>query len=296
MTETLPWDYFIDPSKRVYWLYLVTSAVIAVLYLAGNLKKLSHAFSAMIWWHPSARLDYAYFVISFAIKALLVFPLVVSAGEVTRLVYTALASHLEYVESELSYESTMVLYTLALFLVSDFTRYWLHRLLHSVPLLWRFHKVHHSARVLNPLTFYRVHPIENILFGFRYALSAGVVTGVFVFLFGSLEMIDLLGVNALVVAFLALGSNLRHSHVALAFPTWVERVVSSPSQHQLHHAQQTMNTNYGGALSLWDSLFGTLALSSRTKRSRFGLRREQMSEYRTVWALLSTPFKIRERV
>lgn len=295
MIENLPWDYFSDPSKRLYWLYLVTSAVIAVLYMVGNLKKLRYAFSSMIWWHPSARLDYGYFMISFAIKGLLIVPLVVSAAEVTRFVYTFLASHVEYVEIEMSYESVMVLYTLTLFIVSDFTRYWLHRLLHSVPLLWRFHKVHHSARVLNPLTFYRVHPVENLLFGFRYALSAGVVTGVFVFAFGSLEMIDLLGVNALVVVFLALGSNLRHSHVALSFPTWVERVISSPAQHQLHHANGTMNKNYGGALSLWDTLFGTLALSSQTKRTRFGLRREQMSEYKTIWALLSTPFKMRKR-
>lgn len=109
-------------------------------------------------------------------------------------------------------------------------------------------------------------------------------------------MIDLLGVNALVVAFMALGSNLRHSHVALAFPIWIERFISSPAQHQLHHAQQTMNKNYGGALSLWDTLFGTLALSLQTKMSRFGLRREQMSEYKTIWALLLTPFKIRKRV
>lgn len=291
MIESLPWDYLNDPSKRIYWLYLATSALIAVLFLAGNLKKLSHAFSVLIWWHPSARLDYAYFFVTFAIKALVIVPLVIGAGEVTRWVYTALASNIEYIEIDMSYESVMVLYTLTLFVVSDFTRYWLHRWLHTVPLLWRFHKVHHSARVLNPLTFYRVHPIENILFGFRYALSAGVVSGVFIFLFGSIEMIDLLGVNAFVVAFMALGSNLRHSHVALAFPSWIERLISSPAQHQLHHAQESMNKNYGGALSLWDSLFGTIALSSRTKMSRLGLRREQMKNYDSVASLLIQPFR-----
>ncbi len=291
MTEALPWDYLNDPSRRIYWLYLATSALIAALYLAGNLRRLAHAFSASIWWHPSARLDYAFFLVSFGIKGLVVVPLVVGAGEVTRRVYTFLASSFGYVEVEMAYGNVMLLYTLALFVVSDFTRYWLHRWLHTVPLLWRFHRVHHSARVLNPLTFYRVHPVENLLFGFRYALSAGVVSGVFVFFFGSIEMIDLLGVNALVVAFMALGSNLRHSHVALSFPAWLERFVSSPAQHQLHHAHKTMNKNYGGALSVWDAMFGTLALSSRTKMSRFGLRREQMKHYGSVWALLIQPFR-----
>lgn len=293
--ETLPWDYLNDPSKRIYWLYLATSALIAVLYLAVNLKKLSHVFSAKIWWHPSARLDYAYFLLSFMIKTLVIVPLMIGAGEVTRWIYTFLATHFEYVEIEMSYEMVMLWYTLCLFVVSDFTRYWLHRLLHTIPLLWRFHKVHHSARVLNPLTFYRVHPVENILFGLRYALSAGVVSGVFIFLFGSIEMIDLLGVNGLVVVFMALGSNLRHSHVAVSFPIWMERIISSPAQHQLHHAHKSMNKNYGGALSLWDSLFGTIALSSCTKMSRFGLRSEQMGDYKTIWALLITPFKMKER-
>nr|WP_216092588.1 sterol desaturase family protein [Candidatus Marithrix sp. Canyon 246] len=49
----------------------------------------------------------------------------------------------------------MVLFTLSLFIFSDLTRYLLHRLLHSIPILWEFHKVHHSAKVLNPFTFYR---------------------------------------------------------------------------------------------------------------------------------------------
>lgn len=291
MIETLPWDYLSDPSKRLYWFYLATSALIAALYLAGNLKRLSYVFSSAIWWHPSARLDYLYFAVSLVIKALVIVPLVVGAGEITRWVYAFLAANIGYVEIDMAYENVVLLYTFALFVVSDFTRYWLHRWLHTVPLLWRFHRVHHSARVLNPFTFYRVHPVENILFGFRYALSAGVVSGVFIFLFGSIEMIDLLGVNALVVVFMALGSNLRHSHVALGFPSWIEKVISSPAQHQLHHANATMDKNYGGALSVWDAMFGTLALSSRTKITRFGLRREQMKNYGSVWALLIQPFR-----
>lgn len=290
-TDLLTWDYLSDPSKRIYWFYLATSALIAALYLAGNLKRLAHVFSATIWWHPSARLDYGYFFVSLLIKSFIIVPLVIGAGEVTRWVYTALASSIEYVEVDMAYENVMFLYTVALFIVSDFTRYWLHRWLHSVPLLWRFHRVHHSARVLNPLTFYRVHPVENLLFGFRYALSAGVVSGVFIFIFGSIEMLDLLGVNAFVVIFMALGSNLRHSHVALGFPVWIERVISSPAQHQLHHSHKSMNKNYGGALSVWDTVFGTLALSSRTKITRFGLRREQMKHYDSVWALLIQPFR-----
>ena len=73
----------------------------------------------------------------------------------------------------LSYTEIMVIFTITLFVASDFTRYWLHRFMHTVPLLWKFHKVHHSAKVLTPVTFYRVHPVENILFGLRFSLTIG---------------------------------------------------------------------------------------------------------------------------
>ncbi|MDN5089484.1 sterol desaturase family protein, partial [Aliarcobacter butzleri] len=41
----------------------------------------------------------------------------------------------------------VLMYTISIFVVSDFTRYWLHRFLHTIPFLWEFHKIHHSATV-----------------------------------------------------------------------------------------------------------------------------------------------------
>ncbi len=285
-------EYLVDPSKRIYWVYLLTSFLIAVGYLYTQPKKLSFVLSSKIWWHPSAKLDYLYFLIISLIKVSLLIPIVLSAEDVTNYVYTQMALHFEYVELDISYEVMIVLYTLCIFVVSDFTRYWLHRWLHTVKFLWRFHKVHHSARVLTPITFYRVHPVENLLFGIRFALSSGVVTAIFIYLFGSqIQSVDILGVNGLVVIFMAIGSNLRHSHVALRFYSWIEYIFISPAQHQLHHANKTMNKNYGGSFAFWDWMFGTLAISSQTKISKFGLREEQMKEYQSIFGLLFTPFR-----
>ena len=151
----------------------------------------------------------------------------------------------------------MVLYTLTLFIISDFTRYWLHRFLHTVPFLWEFHKVHHSAKVLNPLTFYRVHPVENILFAFRYALSIGVVSGVFIYFFGAfIGVVEIVGVNVLLFLFSLMGSNLRHSHIKIKYPKVMENFFISPFQHQIHHSTKHSNKNFGGYLALWDKLFG----------------------------------------
>ena len=176
-------------------------------------------------------------------------------------------------------------------MISDFTRYWLHRFLHTIPFLWEFHKVHHSAKVLTPITFYRVHPIENFLFGLRYSLSAGFVTGVFIYFFGA--MIDIymvFGVNVFLFLFSTLGANLRHSHVPFAYFTFIEKWFMSPKQHQIHHSTKHFNKNYGGFISIWDRFFGSLQLSNEVKVMKFGLRKNQMPDYTSLKSLIFRPF------
>ena len=45
--------------------------------------------------------------------------------------------------------------------------------MHRIPFLWRFHQIHHSAEVLTPLTFHRIHPVESLLYDVRGALVTG---------------------------------------------------------------------------------------------------------------------------
>jgi sterol desaturase/sphingolipid hydroxylase (fatty acid hydroxylase superfamily) len=288
-----------SPSKRIYWQYLLSSIFIALIYLLTLDKKVSKKemklnLSSKLWLHKSAILDYKYFVLSFFIKILFIFPIVFSAQEITIFVYEFLLNYNGYVKITIfSYSTILILFTLTLFLVSDFTRYWLHRFLHKVPFLWKFHKIHHSAKVLTPMTFYRIHPVENLLFGFRYALSIGIVTGVFIYLFGAMIGIhEVLGVNILLYIFSLMGSNLRHSHIKLRYPTQIENICISPFQHQLHHSTKYYNKNFGGYLSIWDNLFGTLQISrdivNRNEKIRFGVDYEN---HNTITKLLWTPFK-----
>ncbi len=290
--EQLPLtEYFIDPNRRLFWLYLLSSFAISVLYLALAPKQRRRNATSKLWLHPSAILDYKYFFVSVFIKTFMLLPLLLSAQQVSLYSYELLSSQFGYMRLRLPREIVIGLYTAALFIVSDFTRYWLHRLLHTVPVLWRFHKVHHSAKVLTPFTFYRVHPVENLLFGFRYALSIGTVTGVFLFLFGA--MIDIhtvLGVNIFIFIFSLLGSNLRHSHIPLRYPGFLEYLFISPRQHQIHHSSSHFDKNYGGYLAIWDLIFGSLQRSLDTKILRFGLHKTQMRSYTTLRQLLLTPF------
>jgi len=190
-----------------------------------NPKEKKINLSKKLWLHPSATLDYRYFIISFFIKVWLVIPLlIIGVNDVALFTQTVLSNYFGfYLYEGLTYTEIMLLFTISLFVVKDFTLYWIHRFLHTVPLLWEFHKVHHSAKVLTPITFYRVHPIENILFGFGFSLSIGVVIGLFIFFFGEqLNIIDVLGVNIFVFVFNVLGSNLRHSHIKLKYFRGVE--------------------------------------------------------------------------
>lgn len=263
-----------------------------MIYLHFNRRLVRVNFSSKLWLHPSSKLDYYYFILSYFIKVLMIIPIVISAKSVAFFINKNLYYEFGFNQIQgVSYESTLVLYTITLFVVSDFTRYWLHRFLHTVPFLWEFHKVHHSAKVLNPLTFYRVHPVENILFGFRYSLSIGFVTGIFIYFFGSkIGLVEVLGANIFLFFFSLLGSNLRHSHIPLAYFSWLEKWLISPKQHQIHHSKKHFDKNYGGYLAIWDRVFGTLTLSRDVKVLKFGLRREQMKNYESLTKILIYPF------
>lgn len=284
------WDNLFEPSQRLFWLYILSSLVIAFLVSGG--KALKQANWRAYWLHPSALLDYRFFFINWFIKVFMLAPLLLSAQTVAIWVFEGLAPWLGMPIINVSQSAIIILYTLSLFVVSDFTRYVLHRLLHTNKYLWQFHKVHHSAPVLNPLTFYRVHPVENLLFGLRYALSAGLVTGGFLALFGPrLGMWTLMGANGFVFIFSLLGTHLRHSHIFLSYPASIERLLISPAMHQVHHYSRYARYNYGGYLAIWDWLFGSLMPSRQAQRAtRFGFAGQDMQGYTRVTQLLYQPF------
>ena len=286
MSELYFLEYFTNPHQRIFWVYIVSTLLIAALYLIIYPKEKKINMSRKLWLHPSATLDYRYFAISFFIKVWLVMPILIGANEVAIFTQTLLSNYFGFHSYRgFSYIQIMILFTLSLFIVSDFTRYWLHRFMHTIPLLWKFHKVHHSAKVLTPITFYRVHPVENVLFGFRFSLSIGVVTGVFIYFFGGLlSIMDVLGVNIIVFTFNILGSNLRHSHIKLKYFKWIENIFISPFQHQIHHSTEFYNYNFGGTLALWDLWFKTLKHSNDVGTMKLGLGAK--NHFKTVLDLL----------
>jgi sterol desaturase/sphingolipid hydroxylase (fatty acid hydroxylase superfamily) len=166
------------------------------------------------------------------------------------------------------------LQTLLSALALDLGLFLAHWLQHEVPVLWEFHKVHHSAEVLTPITAYRMHPVDDLVAMGLSGAAGGIVTGVFQVLDpGNPGPLALLGLHGAVFAYYLAGFNLRHSHVPLDYPRWLARVLISPAQHQLHHsaAPRHAGKNLGFIFSFWDAACGTLQRPVQGERLSFGL-------------------------
>src|SRR5262249_14456192 len=102
-----------------------------------------------------------------------------------------------------------------------------HYLQHRVPALWEFHKTHHSAAVLMPITVFRMHPVDLWLNFQATGILLGLNAGVFAWLYGtSPSLLALNGINIVFFLFLVAGYHLRHSHVWVMYPRWIARHIS----------------------------------------------------------------------
>lgn len=261
---------FADPSSRTWWGGLVITGVIAIIAyrrwdLAGALRVLRH---------PSNLLDVQlYLGRSFL-------DLLTGTGGLG--LAWLLATHgVRRADAVLGRPSPpevpepmlALVYSAVLFVAWDLSRFVLHWLLHRVPVLWAFHQVHHSAEVLTPLSFHRLHPVESWLYRLRGAVVTGTVAGVFFWLFrGRADQLTLLGVPAAGLVLNVVTGNLRHSQLWLPYPAWLERWLISPAQHQLHHSAEPRHhdANYGTWLAVWDRMAGTLQIAEAPP-ARFGL-------------------------
>lgn len=291
-------DYLLNANERLYWLYLLASALLATIWhMIAWQKRNPLAKKGSLWrdywWHPSARLDYVYFLAMWLIQAALLPPAVIFTAYLSEKLTYLLTTYGLPVQSDWPFFWIVIAYSSGLFVFGEFSRYWLHRKLHTSPLLWAFHKVHHSAEVLTPITYYRVHPVEKILFGVRYLFSVGMVTGFAQWLFqGRLDVGTILGANGVVFIFSLVGGNLRHSHIYMRYPKWLEWLLMSPAQHQMHHTNRFAGRNYGGYLGLWDKLFGTFAGSEKMPEmpEKYGFNEKISQPYRSLKGILWEPF------
>ena len=163
---------------------------------------------------------------------------------------------------------------LIVFVLTDFTNYWTHRLHHDTKALWPLHAVHHSTSVLTPLTAYRQHPLSGVVSIALTTVIVGVIFGLMVGTFTpDLSIAEIVGANAFVVLTNMTVTNFLHSHIWISFGPKLEHVLISPAMHQVHHSIEPrhFNRNYGQALAIWDWMFGTLYVIREKEVVTFGL-------------------------
>lgn len=170
---------------------------------------------------------------------------------------------------------TRAVVTVMLFLAYELGYWFNHWLSHRVPVLWEFHKVHHSAEVLTPLTNFRVHPVYAWVFANILALSTAIANGFTNFAFGETGyQYALSDTNIILVLFIHAYVHLQHSHMWISFRGVLGRILVSPAHHQVHHSDNPkhFDKNFGSCLALWDWLFGTLYVPAKEReRLTFGV-------------------------
>jgi sterol desaturase/sphingolipid hydroxylase (fatty acid hydroxylase superfamily) len=181
--------------------------------------------------------------------------------------------------------------TLAAFLGYEIGYYADHFCKHKIPFLWEFHKTHHTAQTLTPLTVFRVHPIDTLIFVDVVAAFAGLLHGLFTYFAGrQIPMFAIAGTNVISVVAFFLLSQLQHSQFWMPLRGLPGRLILSPAHHQLHHSADPahFNCNLGSSLAVFDWLFGTLNVpQTQSPRLTFGVREPGENPHRIVNLLLT---------
>ena len=160
--------------------------------------------------------------------------------------------------------------------------YFIHWIQHRVPVMWRFHLVHHSDTYVDTTTANRHHPGESV---FR-----AVFTILGVFLLGApMWLVMLYQASS---AFL---SQFNHADIRLSkrLDDAISWIFVSPNMHKVHHhyVLPYTDSNFGNIFSVWDRLFGTFMMLDSDKII-YGIdTHTKPEEHDAMGNLLAIPFQ-----
>jgi sterol desaturase/sphingolipid hydroxylase (fatty acid hydroxylase superfamily) len=129
------------------------------------------------------------------------------------------------------------------FALADIASYGIHRLLHNVPVLWRWtHQMHHSAERVDVAGSAYLHPVDNFIQGGANILA--------------LMLLGLSPTAAALAGYISFFVG-AFQHMNVRTPQWLGYVIQRPEAHAVHHTRGVHAYNYGNFM-VWDVLFGTL--------------------------------------
>ena len=232
----MPKSFFHDPIAL--WAFALDVTAFAAIAWAESRPRNARA-AATLDPSPNRLLANFGLGITNSLVALLLPLSTVTAAELARQHHFGLLNHVEI---------PWIIGFLVLVALRTLAAYLFHRASHAVPLLWRFHRIHHTDRAFDLSTAFRSHPVEVLLVA-PIAIAVGLISGASVRTVVAADMLLLL-----------IG---MWEHGALTVPPWLNRtlgwVVATPEQHRVHHNRDRAHhdRNFGDTLILWDRLFGT---------------------------------------
>ena len=236
------WNEILHPhwGNYFYWL-LAVSAFFFVLELLRPWHRNQGRFRQDFW------LDFFYMFFNFFLFSLIIYN--AASDVVVNLFNDALAlvgiQNLVAIHIESWPVWTQLV---ALFIIRDFIQWNVHRLLHRVPFLWEFHKVHHSVQEMGFAAHLRFHWMENIVYRvLEYIPLAMIGFGIDDFF--------------IVHLFTLTVGHFNHSNIKVPLGP-LKYLFNNPQMHIWHHAKEFPDThpygiNFGLTLSVWDYLFKT---------------------------------------
>ncbi|MCC5939027.1 MAG: sterol desaturase family protein [Lunatimonas sp.] len=173
---------------------------------------------------------------------------------------------------------------MVLFVVADFIQWNVHRMLHRIPALWEYHKLHHSVEEMGFAAHLRFHWMETIIYkSVQYIPLAMIGFGLDDFF--------------LVYLFTIAIGHLNHANLKITYGP-LKYILNTPTMHIWHHAKHLpegkFGVNYGLTLSVWDYLFGTAYIPKEGRDEPLGF--EGMESYpKNFWRQISYPFSGRKK-
>jgi sterol desaturase/sphingolipid hydroxylase (fatty acid hydroxylase superfamily) len=177
-----------------------------------------------------------------------------------------------------------VLITCVGYILLEIVIYFQHRLSHKVPLLWRFHRMHHSDTEFDFTTALRFHPFE-IIFSTFVKIAAILALGI--------------PALAVIIFEIALNATAIFNHGNIKIPKKVEKKLRyflvTPEMHRIHHSRipRETDSNYSFSLSCWDRIFGTYTEKSYNPQQtmEIGLDKFRKPDDQRFSKLLLQPFQ-----
>jgi sterol desaturase/sphingolipid hydroxylase (fatty acid hydroxylase superfamily) len=292
-----PFATLLDAGHAFFLPALASSLALALLLYrvrrpAGGLR--AFLFPARLYRTRAFRLDLGFALLNQSLYLVLVIAFALGADRVAEAL-VGVAARLGVASAGLAFGSVPLAgFALAAFIARDLGVFVAHALQHRVPVLWAFHKVHHTTTALTPLSALRAHPIDDLFTQAVVASLTGAVAAGFRLVYGDAPTgATLVSTSFLVLGFHLAGHHLRHSHVWLSYGPVLGRLLVSPAHHQLHHsrAPRHWNRNLGQFLAIWDWALGTLYVPGREPEAiAYGVSEEEDARFDSVPRLYLLPF------